>query len=113
MPWTYVILIGTQILFSISDLLGRNYMKLYGFSTAAFASVWFVAYFSIRIVATMGQLYVFASIDLGKTMALFSAASIIIANVLGLLVLKEVLSPIAYLAISLAVVTFGLLAFSR
>lgn len=93
--------------------MGRNYMKLYGFSTAAFASVWFVVYFSIRIVATIGQLYVFASIDLGKTMALFSVASLVIANVLGLLVLKEVLSPTVYVGISLAVVTFCLLAFSR
>jgi multidrug transporter EmrE-like cation transporter len=113
MPLTYAVLIFTQLLFSVSDLMGRNYMKLYGFSTAAFASTWFVVYFLIRIVATMGQLYVFASIDLGKTMALFGAASIIVANFLGLLVLKEVLSPMAYVGISLAVVTFCLLAFSR
>jgi hypothetical protein len=40
-----------------------------------------------------GQLYVFTAIDLGKTMALFGAFSIILANSLGFLVLKEVLSP--------------------
>lgn len=113
MAWTYAVLIGTQILFSISDLMGRHYMKLYGFSTASLVSVWFLVYFSIRIVATMGQLYVFSAVDLGKTMALFGAASIVIANVLGLLVLKEVLSPTAYVGISLAVLTFCVLALSR
>lgn len=113
MAFTYIVLIGTQILFSISDVLGRHYMRTYGFSTAAFTSWWFMVYFTVRIVATMGQLYVFSAIDLGKTMALFGAASIVIANVLGLLLLKEVLSPMAYLGISLAVVTFCLLAFSR
>ncbi|MDD3156254.1 MAG: hypothetical protein PHP14_02410 [Candidatus Pacebacteria bacterium] len=57
-----------------------------------------------------GQLYVFTVIELGKTMALFGAFSIILANVLGLLVLKEILSPGAYIGVSLAVIAFIVLA---
>ena len=44
-----------------------------------------------------GQLYVFSVIELGKTMALFGATSIVLANVLGFLVLKETLSLEAYI----------------
>ena len=59
-----------------------------------------------------GQLYVSTVIELGKTMALFGAASIILANILGLLVLKEVLSPTTYIGVTLAVIAFILLAFA-
>jgi multidrug transporter EmrE-like cation transporter len=112
MNWPIVVIVGTQILFTASDLLARSNMSKQGFVVAAFLSKWFLAYFLIRMIAMFGQLYVFTSIELGKTMALFGAVSIILANVLGLLVLKEVLSPVAYAGVSLAVVAFLILAFS-
>ena len=107
---TIIILIATQLLFSISDLLARTYMRKYGFTSAAFFSVWFVTYFLIRIIAMFGQLYVFAAIELGKTMALFGAASIMLANLLGFLVLKEILSPVEYIGITLVIIAFIVLA---
>jgi len=75
-----------------------------------FLSGWFLAYFSIRMIAMFGQLYVFTSIELGKTMALFGAISILLANLLGFLVLKEVLSPGAYVGVTLAIIAFLVLA---
>ena len=57
-----------------------------------------------------GQLYVFSQIQLGYTMALFGATSIILANVLGFLFLKEVLSPLGYVGVMLAVLGFLVLA---
>lgn len=113
MMWPLVILVGTQLIFSVSDLMGRHYMKQHGFTAEAFLSGWFLVYFVIRQVATIGQLYVFTAVDLGRTMALFGAASIIISNVLGLLVLKEVLSPGAYVGVSLVVIAFLMLAFTK
>jgi len=110
MNWPIVIIIGAQLLFTTSDLLARNYMPKQGFALATFLSVWFLAYFSIRIIAMFGQLYVFTAIELGKTMALFGAASILLANLLGFLVLKEVLSPGAYIGITFAVIAFIILA---
>lgn len=56
-----------------------------------------------------GELYVFSRVDLGKTTALFGAASIVIANALGMLLLGEFLSPIGYVAILLAITAFVLL----
>jgi len=85
-------------------------MPKQGFSLETFLSSWFLIYFLIRIIAMFGQLYVFTVIELGKTMALFGAFSIILANVLGLLVLKEILSPGAYIGVSLAVIAFIVLA---
>ena len=90
--------------------MARTYMRKYGFSLATFLSFWFAAYFTIRTVAMFGQLYVFTSVQLGKTMALFGAVSIILSNVLGLLVLKEVLSPASYAGISLAIAAFIIMA---
>lgn len=112
MNWPIIVIIGTQLLFTTSDLLARSFMPRYGFSFAAFFSGWFFLYFLIRMIAMFGQLYVFTTIELGKTMALFAATSIVLANILGFLILKEVLSPAAYLGISFAIVAFLILALS-
>ena len=69
--------------------------------------VWgFLFYFLIRQVAMFGQLYVFSALQIGKTMALFSAISIVLVNVLGIFLLGEVLSARAYLAIGMVVLAF-------
>jgi hypothetical protein len=110
MNWPIIVIIGTQLIFTSSDLLARNYMPKQGFALATFLSGWFLAYFSLRTLAMFGQLYVFTTIELGKTVALFGAVSILLANILGLLLLKEVLSPATYAAISLVVIAFVVLA---
>lgn len=111
MNWPIIVIVGAQLLFTISDLMARTFMSKHGFVLTTFISGWFLVYFIIRTVAMFGQLYVFTAIELGRTMALFGAVSIILANVLGLLILKEVLSPTAYVGISLAVIAFAILAF--
>ena len=105
-----IILITTQVFFTTSDLIARYHMAKYGFALSTFISFWFLTYFLIRTIAMFGQLYVFTNIQLGKTMALFGATSIILSNILGLLLLKEVLSPVNYLGVSLAVIAFLVLA---
>ena len=49
------ILIGTQCLFTISDVMGRSYMARNGFKLSSFLSLWFVAYIVVRQIATFGQ----------------------------------------------------------
>lgn len=110
MNWLLIVIIGVQILFTISDLLARNYMPKQGFALTTFLSGWFLAYFLIRSIAMFGQLYIFTSIELGKTMALFGATSIILSNLLGFFVLKEVLNPVAYIGVSLVIIAFIILA---
>lgn len=112
MSHALIILIGAQLLFTTGDLLARAYMPKHGFTLTAFVSVWFAVYILIRTFATFGQLYVFTQIELGKTIALFGAISIILANGLGLLVLKEAISPMTYVGVSLAVLAFIILAFN-
>ena len=80
MNWPIIIIIVTQLLFTTSDLLARTYMPKQGFALVTFLSGWFLVYFFIRIIAMFGQLYVFTAIELGKTMALFGAISIILAS---------------------------------
>lgn len=106
-----LVVVGTQLLFTASDILARIFMKKFGFTIDAFFHPWFGVYFLIRIVAMFGQLYVFSVVPLGKTMAMFGAVSIVIANVVGLLLLKEVLSPIEYAGVTVAVFGFIILAF--
>ena len=107
-----LVLVASQVLYTASDFMGRVYMVRYGFCAAAFLSWWFAGYFGIRTVAMFGQLYVFSALQLGKTMALFGATSIVVVNVLGILLLGEVLSTQAYLAIALVVFAFILLSMS-
>ena len=77
---------------------------------AAFRSLWFAVYFTTLTAVKFGQLYEFTSVQLGKTMALSGAVSIVLSNVLGLPVLKEVLSPVSYAAVALAVAAFTVMA---
>ena len=100
-----VIVIVSQLLFTAGDLLARGHVKD-NFTVANFLTGWFAAYLLLRTVATFAQLYVLSTVEIGKTIALFGASSIVIANALGWLVLREVLSPITYVGISLAVLAF-------
>ena len=105
-----VVIVATQVLFTTSDVIGRYFMTTSGFTLKSFVSLWFLGYVLIRSVATVGLLYVFSRIELGQTMALFGAVSIVLANVLGLLFLKEVLSPSTYIGVALAIGAFLILA---
>jgi multidrug transporter EmrE-like cation transporter len=105
-----VIIIGSQLLFSISDVIGARAMKAQGFTPAAFLTWWFLSYTVIRQAAVFGQLYIYANMELGRSVALFGAGSIVIGNVMGFLLFKETLSLPAYVGVSLAICAFLALA---
>ena len=107
-----VVIVATQLLFTAGDLIARANLRHHSFTLSTFLSGWFLLYFLIRQVAMFGQLYVLSAVQIGKTMALFSATSIVVVNVLGILLLGEVLSLHAYLAIALVVFAFVLLSMS-
>ena len=113
MAYAILILILTQLLFSAGDLMGRQYMSTHGFHLATFLSAWFILYLAIRIIATIGQLYVFSSLELGKTITLFAVTGLLLANLLGFLVLKEVLSPATYVGVVFAILAFVIIAFAK
>lgn len=106
------IIVTTQLLFTTGDLIARANLRQHPFTLSTFLSGWFLLYFLIRQVAMFGQLYIFSALQLGKTMAMFGATSIVVVNVLGILVLGEVLSLQAYLAIGLVVLGFIVLSMS-
>ncbi len=105
--------IAGQLIFTAGDLIARANMKSMGFRLSTFLSGWFVFYFCIRQIAMFLQLYVFASVPIGKTMALFGAISILLSNALGILFLGEYLSTGTYIGIVLAVMAFAVLAFVK
>ncbi len=107
-----LIIVATQLLFTTGDLIARANLRHSPFALSTFLSWWFLLYFAIRQVAMFGQLYVFAALQLGKTMAFFGATSIVVVNALGILLLGEVLSVQAYVAIGLVVLGFVTLALS-
>jgi hypothetical protein len=111
MQTAFLVVIGTQLVYSASDFMGRYYMGKQGFHLATFWSPWFLGYQIIRQVAMFGQLYVFANMPLGKTMAMLGAMSILASNALGYLFLREVLSPMAYAGVTLAVIALLIMAF--
>jgi multidrug transporter EmrE-like cation transporter len=107
-----LIIVGTQLLFTTGDLIARANMRHSPFTVATFLNWWFLIYFVIRQIAMFGQLYVFSALEVGKTMALFSATSIVLVNILGVLLLGEVLSTKAYLAVAMVVLAFVVLSLS-
>jgi len=113
MPWfksPVPIIVASQALFTAGDLLARANMRRGGFTLATFLTWWFVIYFTLRTVAMFGQLYILANVPIGKSMALFGATSIALVNVLGVLLLGEVLGARAYAGVSLAVLAFIIMA---
>jgi multidrug transporter EmrE-like cation transporter len=108
-----VIVIGSQALFTVSDLLGRWAMKTHGFTPGAFLRWWFAGYMLVRTLATFGQLYVFSSVTLGRTAALFAATSVVLNTLLGLLVLRESLSLAVACGVALALAALAVLALAR
>lgn len=108
-----VVVIATQALFTIGDLMARANMRKHGFTAAAFLNLTFVAYFAIRQIAMFGQLFILATVPIGKTMALFGAVSIILANVLGVLLLGDLLSLRSYAGIALAVLAVTVMSFAK
>ena len=109
---TLLVLIGSQLCFSVADVLGRHNMQKLGFQWETFASAWFLVYALLRVVATAGQLYVFSHLQLGRTMALFATANLILANTLGYLLLGEVMPLLAYGGIMLAIISFFVVAYA-
>jgi uncharacterized membrane protein len=107
-----LVIVATQLLFTTGDLIARANMRHSPFALSTFLHGWFLLYFAIRQVAMFGQLYVFSALQLGRTMALFGATSIVVVNVLGILLLGEVLSLQAYLAIGLVILGFVVLSVS-
>jgi len=107
-----LVIVATQLLFTVGDLMGRANMRHSPFALSTFLNWWFVVYFAIRQVAMFGQLYAFSLLQVGRSMALFSATSIVAVNALGVLFLGEILSVQAYLAIALVVLGFIVLALS-
>lgn len=105
-----LIIVLSQAFFTAGDLLARANLRTTGFELRAFVSWWFLAYCVLRTIATFAQLYVFATVELGRTMALFGATSIVLANLLAVLLLGEVLSVGGYLGVALAISAFLVLA---
>lgn len=110
---TLLVLLASQLVFTSSDLLARSQMSRHGFALATFLSGWFLGYTLLRILATFGQLFVLATLPVGRAMALFGALAILLSNVLGFLLLREVLSPTVYLGVVLAIVSVVILAYAR
>jgi hypothetical protein len=108
-----VVVVGTQLLFTIGDLMARANMRKHGFTAAAFLNLSFVIYIASRQLATVGQLYVLATVPIGKTVALFGAASIILGNLLGVLLLGDLLSVRSYAGIALAVLAFTVMSLGK
>lgn len=108
-----LVVVTTQLIFSAGDLMARANMRKHGFTLAAFLKLWFFVYIASRQIATVGQLYILATVPIGRTMALFGAASIVLANLLGVLLLGDFLSMRSYAGIALAVLAFTVMSVAK
>lgn len=104
-----LVIVVVQTMFTLSDVIARHLMTTTGFTAQSFTSWWFLLLILLRNIGMFGQLYVFSKIELGHTMALFGAVSIILANGLGYLFFREVLSVQAYIGVVIATLAFVVL----
>lgn len=109
------------MLFTASDVLARTSLQSSEeFSFAALVAPWFVAYLVIRQIAMVGQLeppwavqlYVLATVELGRMAGLFAAMSLLAANAIGVLFLGDVLSGLGYIGVALVLVAMVVLTVS-
>lgn len=105
-----IVVVVSQLLFTAGDLLARAKMRQLGFHTDAFLSWWFLGYLTLRTVATFGQLWVLSQVVLSRSMALFSAASLVLSTVLSVVVLREGLTIKTAVGAVLAVLALVVLA---
>ncbi|MGH7882117.1 MAG: hypothetical protein ACREN8_04330 [Candidatus Dormibacteraceae bacterium] len=96
-------LFGCESIFTACNFLARLYLRKLGFHPSSFLKPWFLAHLLMYQTATIGQLYIFTRLQLGKTTALFGVIGIVVSNLLGILFLNEFLSPLVYLGVGLAV----------
>jgi uncharacterized membrane protein len=95
-------LILAQVLFTISQLVARANLKRFGFHVSTLLEPWTLLFLALWITATAIQIYIFSRVYLGQAAAMFGAASLVLTNVLGVVLLREVLSPVSYLGVALA-----------
>jgi drug/metabolite transporter (DMT)-like permease len=107
------ILLVSQAIFTATDLLGRYGMRGSGAFVEKIAKPWFVLFLFGHIIASIGQLFVFSKFDVGKTVTLFGAVSIVTAGLLGFLLLKEAISLRVYFGMAFAVIAFCILALEK
>jgi hypothetical protein len=104
-----LLIVITQGLYSYADLLATIHMKA-GFAPATLCRPWFAIYMLVRLVATFAQLYVISLVPLGWMSAAFGACSIVAANVLMVLVMRQMLTPVGYIGVALSILAFLVMA---
>ena len=94
-----------QLLFSISDIIGRKNMKLTGKSYFyLIKKPWLISYISMRVIAVSLMLYVFYNVYVGRAVVCSAGMSLIISALIGSIFLKEKISNKSFIAVSLIVV---------
>lgn len=98
-----------QLLFSISDIMGRKNMKLPGKSyLSLIGKPWLIFYLSIRVIAVSIMLYVFYNMYVGRAIVCCAGISLLISAIIGSLYLKEKISKKSLLAVSFIIIALFL-----
>lgn len=106
-----LVLVITQILFTLGNFIASRAMSELGFQLSTFSRTWFLIYLITRLIADLAVLYVFAEFSLGKMANLFAACSIILNNLISLLWLHQPISSFGYIGMSLAITSIILSSF--
>lgn len=98
-----------QLLFSISDIMGRKNMKSVDESYwRLIRKPWLIIYLSLRVVAVSLMLYVFYNMYVGRAVVCSASMALLISAVIGSMYLKEKVSVKSKLAMTLIVIALML-----
>ena len=93
-----------QLFFSISDIIGRQNMRIAGQSYLNLIKrPWIIAYLLLRVAAVSLMLYVFYNMYVGRAVVCSASMSLLISAVIGSVYLKEKISKKSILALAFIV----------
>lgn len=98
-----IVAIMGQLVFSIADILGRANLRGKPFALETMEGKWLVPWLACHFFGMAVQVYLFTTVPLGRAIGLMALVSLVLSNLFGYMLLKEVLTPVQYLGLGFGV----------
>lgn len=109
---TYALFLGLFVALALTmagDTLVRRHFKMADFRITKLISWWFIGYLMMKLTAIGIWVFLVSQYQIGRLVAMYGISSLLLNNVVGLFFLKEVLKPVQYVGLALAVIALALL----
>ena len=109
LPFPIVMVLARHSCFPASEFWARSVMAPHGVRPEPLLSWWLLGSRTLRTSATLGQRSGLRTIQLGRATGVLSTIAGLLVTALGVFVLREGLTPVQYVGVSLVALAFLLL----